>query len=61
MGLNPKCEHYFIPVFRLRGKRWRIRFRFIHWKKPKVIKETFPEGTVYTVFACFILIIAMID
>ncbi len=50
-----------IPVFRMRGKRWRIRFRAISWKTPKLMTDVYPEGTVHRLFVGFILVVAMVD
>jgi hypothetical protein len=56
-----KASHWFIPVFRLAGKRYRCRFRFVApfqlWSNVQV----FDDRVVHTVRLGWLLFVAMID
>lgn len=52
---------FFLPIFTIKSKRYRIRFRFIKWRGFHRRKEVFEQGDVYRFWLGFILVTAMVD
>lgn len=54
-------KYFFVPIFSVRQRRVRCRFRFIKWRGFHRVSDSFAEGIVYRVWVGLILIVVMVD
>jgi hypothetical protein len=52
---------FFVPIFVLSGKRYKIRCRFVSWRGFHKHRDVFEQGEVYRFWIGFLLVTAMVD
>lgn len=56
-----RSPYFFLPIFYLNGKRWRVRMRWIESWKFRRVTDLFPEGQVHRLWLGKLLITAIVD